>query len=481
MRIITWKRPRARSLPQHGRFTAGAPGAATESRRRFRMQAAERLREQDGFLLIEVIVSTLLVALIVVGTFTAFDAGQRITADQRAKAQATAIAQQDEERLRSLGTSALSSLSETREVTVQNTKYTVISKSQFVSDTAGTPSCSTAGASADYYETTSEVSWPFIGKHPKIVETGLVAPPAGGELSVLIEDGRGGKTSGMTVTGTGPSSFTDTTEANGCVIFGPLEEGTYKVTTSQAGYVGRNGESEPPESERSVSVTGQTTTNKTFEFSKAGSIKATLEARPTGLGGAQTLNVMLAQTGLTLGYRQMLFEAEGGYTKNSISSLATIFPYPSSYGIYAGTCTANEPQKWGGAKPTEVQVEPGSLLVAPKEALIEPALIVLFYKGTKNTEPLVEKPQIFIKDTDSGTECNTTTYQVATYEKPEKTKGDLEQPGLPYGEYTVCAQFVSSGKTKYVVKEKVKNSNIEKGEKVELFEGSLEAKSGKCP
>jgi hypothetical protein len=425
----------------------------------------------------------MLVALIVVGTFTAFDAGGRITADQRAKAQATALAQQDEERLRGLGTSALSSLNETREVTVQNTKYKITSNSQFVSDTAGTPSCSTSGASADYYETTSEVSWSFIGKHPKIVETGLVAPPAGGELSVLVEDGRGGKTSGMTVTGSGPASFSDTTEANGCLIFGPLEEGTYKVTTSQTGYVGRNGETEPSESERSVSVTGQTTTTKTFVFNKAGSVKAALETRPAGLGGAQTLNAMLTQTGLAVGYRQMLLEPENAYSKSTISSLATIFPFPSTYGIYAGTCTANEPQKWGGAEPTKVLVEPGSSLVAPEKALIEPALIVLFYKGKVNTEPLIEKPQIYVKDTDSGTECNNTTYQVATYEKPEKVKGDLEQPGLPYGEYTVCALFTNSkGEKKYVLKEKVKNSNTEKGEKVELFEGSAEVKSGtKCP
>ena len=47
---------------------------------------------QEGFLLIEVIISTLLVALIVVATLTGFDVVNRVSADERMHNEAAALA-----------------------------------------------------------------------------------------------------------------------------------------------------------------------------------------------------------------------------------------------------------------------------------------------------------------------------------------------------------------------------------------------------
>jgi Tfp pilus assembly protein PilV len=446
---------------------------------------------EDGFLLIEVMVSSVLVALIAVGTFTAFDVSGRITADQRARAQATALAQQDEERLRGLGTASLASLSESKAVTLQNTKYTIVSKSQFVSDATGSSSCTGTGASADYYETTSEVSWSFIKNRPKVIETGLVAPPAGGELVVEVENGRGGKTAGMNITGTGPASLSGTTGSNGCLIFGPLEEGTYTVNASQAGYVGVSGETEPPVGERTASVTGSTTQTKSFEFAQAATVKATLETRPASLGGAQALNVVLTQTGVKnpSGWRQALLQAENAETYNAspITSAATIFPFASTYGVYAGTCLANAPENFGGTA-TTVQVEPGAAAV-PAQPLIEPGMIVLLYKGTSTTkETLIPSPEIFVKDLDNTLECNKLTYQLKTVAAPNTTTGDLEKPGLPYGKYTVCANFKKGGTAYYATTAGaspggIENNNTTTGTTVPLYEGgpATEVKAGTCP
>ncbi|HEV3284525.1 MAG TPA: hypothetical protein VG010_09985, partial [Solirubrobacteraceae bacterium] len=61
-------------------------------------------------MLIEVIVSTLMIALIVVATLTGFDVFNRATAEERRHAEATLLAAQSQEYLRSDPGSALLSL-----------------------------------------------------------------------------------------------------------------------------------------------------------------------------------------------------------------------------------------------------------------------------------------------------------------------------------------------------------------------------------
>src|SRR6185312_112349 len=273
-------------------------------------------RGEDGMMLLEVLISALLVALVSVGTFNAFDASNRVQRDERVRAQATTLAQQDEERLRSLGSAALASLTEEKVVTFQKTSYTIVSKSEFVSDTSGEGSCSSSKANADYFQTTSEVSWTGIGKRPKVVQTGLVEPPAGGELVVQVEDGRGGRTAGMNIVGTGPAALSGTTGSNGCIVFGPLEEGTYNVDATQSGYVNPDGESEVPVAKRPISLTGQTTASDPLEFNKAGKINATLATAPSSLGGPQTLNVVAKQSGMTAP-RDFLSSESSGYTSGT--------------------------------------------------------------------------------------------------------------------------------------------------------------------
>jgi Tfp pilus assembly protein PilV len=433
---------------------------------------------EEGFLMVEVIISALLLGFIVIATMNGFFTSNRLTADERAHAQADVIAQQDEERLRGLQTSELTGLNETRQVKLKETTYTVESSAQFISDTTGTSSCSGSGSSADYIETESAISWTALKTRKQVVQSGLVAPPAGGELVVQIENGRGGFTSGMEVSATGASTSSATTGTNGCVIFGPLEEGTYNVTASQAGYVNEDGEKEPPVSKRTTSVTGQSTATKSFQFAKAGAITATFEAAPSSLGTAQAPNVVVAQTGMTT-FRELL--SADAYTTPSVTSPTTMFPFKTAYTAYAGTCEANKPTAFGASKNPEVQVEPGATSTVK---LPLPGMIVMLYTGKSTSKgTLVSKPEVYVKDTDvSGTNCDNTSFKLKTVTTPTTAKGDLEAPGLPYGTYTVCASFTSSG-TKHAIKTGVVNSNTTTGTKVELYEGgtSPEVTSGACP
>src|SRR5271165_6538171 len=67
---------------------------------------------QDGFLLIEVMISALLVALVVVATFNGFDLVNRTDANQRDRSEAYLLAAESQEQLRSEPASALETLAE---------------------------------------------------------------------------------------------------------------------------------------------------------------------------------------------------------------------------------------------------------------------------------------------------------------------------------------------------------------------------------
>ncbi|HEY7953604.1 MAG TPA: hypothetical protein VID70_11545, partial [Solirubrobacteraceae bacterium] len=194
---------------------------------------------EAGFALLEVLISAVIVALIVIATFTGFDVTQRATADERAHSQADVLAQQDEDRLRSMQIDQLSGLNETHTYKYNGTEYTVKSTGEFLNDTTESQSCVKEAQNASYVRTVSTVTWPALKTRPAVVETGLITPPAGGELLVQVFDGSGAGVSGMSVVAKGPApseaTVSATTGSSGCVIFASLGEGTYSVTTSQLG------------------------------------------------------------------------------------------------------------------------------------------------------------------------------------------------------------------------------------------------------
>ena len=110
---------------------------------------------QAGFALVELVVSAAVIVAIAGGALTALQASNRTTAEERHRARAHGIAQEDQARLRSLRISDLSNLEEERIVTRDGTAYTVSSSAEFVTDATGTTSCEQGTASADYIKISS--------------------------------------------------------------------------------------------------------------------------------------------------------------------------------------------------------------------------------------------------------------------------------------------------------------------------------------
>lgn len=104
-------------------------------------EPGRRARAEDGFTIIEVLVSAVVLAVVMGATFGALSSAGQAGSEQRRHAESYAIAQHDQARLRSLQISQLDGLDQTTTVSEGGTDYEVHSTGQFVNDITGTASC----------------------------------------------------------------------------------------------------------------------------------------------------------------------------------------------------------------------------------------------------------------------------------------------------------------------------------------------------
>jgi Tfp pilus assembly protein PilV len=474
-------------LRVHGRSSIGRRSLAAEA----------------GDTLIEVIVSALLLGIIVVGTFTGLNSTNKSTSIARARSQANALAEQDEDRLRSLPVTTLAKLEtapEAKTVEQNGAKYTVTSSARYVIDNTATTSCASTALSAEYIQTTSTVTATILGGH-SVVETGIVSPPPDTALVVQVTNQLGEGVPSAEVQATGPSSGSALTSASGCAIIA-LSPGEYKVNVHKAGYVDQNWFKESKEDSfytSTVYLTAETTTKKQYLFAPAAALNS-----PTSEGlkfeelnpvtdkdePARSLNAVLENGKMSPTFRVLPVTGTPTYVA-SLQTEKIIYPFnKESYTAYAGSCQANKPVVVGFTKSMVEEYQPAITFFPEKETsgkVVLPSLVVDVWEGTATTPKKLVKAttELFLSDTDEGCEH---TWQkpktVAPVENPttkvlEYPKGGaLEYPGQPWGTYTVC---LNDGSSKYIKKEGVKNDHPEQaGTPVNFYEGEG-FETGQCP
>jgi Tfp pilus assembly protein PilV len=389
-------------------------------------------RDEGGYALVEIIVSSVLLVTTAVGVFGAFDAATRSTSEERHRARAHAIAEADLSRMRALRISDLSNLSESRIVTQDSTPYTVASRSEFITDATGTASCEAGIASADYLKISSTVSWPSIGTRPPVYTSSIVAPPNGsvsadsGSLAISVEDSQNVGIPGVGVSGSGAGSFTGTTGPDGCVVIGDLPAGAYTVTVSASGMVDRDGNQPGP---INTSVVAESTNTLVLQYDEPGSIPVTFTTIPYG-GGAPVASsadsIIAFNTGMT---SARAFGTPG--TPTTQVDATSLFPFSSDYAVYAGTCEGDNPN-------------PANLDPAPAPSTILSALVPP--GGSPPPPTTIQLPALHLTVTSGGnpvanatvkvrdTKCSNFLRQFTT-----NTQGRLVNPGLPYSDYEICA------------------------------------------
>lgn len=398
--------------------------------------------DESGFGLIEVVVSAMLLVLVASGLYLGLDAASATSGTNKHRSIATALAQQDQDRMRAMAVNELSNYDETYASSVGPVTYTVRSSASWVTDETGVEGCAsetdpeylpadgtTSGSKANYLRIASEVTWPGIRIDPVTVES-IVAPPAGsfrtdlGSLAVHVRDRNGDGVPGVTVSLAGAQSHVDLTNQQGCVLWGYLPVGNYSVTISKSGYVDPAAVSQPS---KEVGVVGEATATTVFDYDAGGRIQADYE---TLLGGTPTPANATVFTAVSSHLTVPLPPIGDGAPHGSYTS-GLVYPFTDPYGVYAGDCRGADPVTHG--QPAQLAlVEPGATTAVPVR------LPPVDLRAEQNGRPVSGATARF---TATGSGCS------AIYTRTTGSAGYLTDRAFPYGTYDVCVQATIIGTT----------------------------------
>ena len=258
-------------------------GSSVQRPRHVCLRASRRLPplgSESGDTLIEVVISAALISLVVIAVLFGLDSTNRATASSRARSQADALAQQDEERLRSEPIKQSRQIERKETVKVGSTTYTITTTSKYIADATSTASCTSSVAKADYLKTISTVTWPSMGPSGGVIETGVISPPADSALIVQVEES-GTPLAGVTVVAKGPrprEACTNSKRRRMAARSLRSRPGNTAINVSKTGYVDPNGYSN---TENDLSVTkavylpAETTSKEGYNLGLAGKLKVT--------------------------------------------------------------------------------------------------------------------------------------------------------------------------------------------------------------
>jgi type II secretory pathway pseudopilin PulG len=383
---------------------------------------------EDGFALIEVMVSAMIVAMVSVGVLAGIDASSATSGSNKARGVAAALGQDDQERLRSMQPEDLGAIRlQQRTVTVAGVDYTVESDARPVSD-AG-KGC----GDGTLLKITSTVTWAKMRGLQPVATDSLVAPQPGsfqageGGLILQIRNRLGTAQPGVTVNLTGPKSDSDVTDENGCASFLYIPSGNYTASFSKAGYVTK---SLAPSVTKVETVPNGSVSTDSFDYDQAGQVTANIVTLLVGTGTQvpdDSTSLIVSQSGLPAPGIKAFPPTPGTPTTPRTTGM-TLFPFTSAYAVFSGTCAGANP-----ATAPNVDAPAPSALVGPGGSVtvnvIEPSvnLLVKDPAGLPITGATVKATN---KTCGSGGNLTYTNATVA---------GKLPKPGMPYSTYDICA------------------------------------------
>lgn len=396
------------------------------------------LHGEDGFALIEVLVSALILAIVAGAVLSLLQATTRAADQERRHAEAYSLAQEDQARLRSLRLSTLNRLQQSEKVTLDGTVFTVESQGVFINNSTRQPSnCTSGQTAADYVRITSSVTW--HGSQNPVVTQSIVSPSNGsldpnhGTLIITVKKVGGEGLAAVGLSGTGPGTFSGATDSTGCANFADLPAGNYKITPSGSGLVGPDGQA-PHAQEMGVSA--GTTTTVPLQYDYGASIPVEFEYASGGgaYKPAKLDAVYVQNTSGSAAYWSP------GKTRELEFTAGLIYPFPATDSIWAGSCSSNNPGSTGTAT---YLFHSGETVTTPLHLKV-PALEIT----AKNGSSALSNATITITDencNDSSGNPITRTYTSEASGHQSSTSTGQAEYGIPYGTYKICASaFYSS-------------------------------------
>jgi len=407
----------------------------------------------------EVMISAAILVVVVLGVLASIDGVTRAAGGNKARTVAATIAEQDQERLRSLPTGDLNKLAvlepSPREVDVAGVTYTVVSKAQWVVDSTGLElSCSIGPGEGSYLRIMTTVTSPMTGAAVRpVVLSSIVAPrPGKGTLTAMVKNAAGLPVAGIGVQAIGPTPDTKTTNASGCAVFDESDAGSYTLRLNVTNWVDPDGLTSP---EKTTTVSAGNLSTVEFLYDQKSSFTVAVMTKRPGAAAEVTdrsTGVRAAHSGITTTFKQMTAAAPGAtsFTFNPM------FPFPSPYMVYSGTCSGNNPTNFPGLAnyfttrtSSTAQLVPGGATVAAD--VLEPAVdvtmrytngsgVVTWPGSTNNAAAVYAYPKT------PG--CNNA--RILLGNTTNDGTGKIAFPGLPFGTYDICAQMRrDAGSTTY--------------------------------
>jgi Tfp pilus assembly protein PilV len=414
---------------------------------------------ESGFALIETLVGAVLLVVIALATLSGVDRAQKTSQIGKARSVAATLAEQDQERLRSMPATALSNYHPpARQATVGSVTYDVASRADWVRDSSGgTQSCTSDSTQSDYLKITSTVTSKVVGSDIRPVAlSSLVAPPVGafganqGTLAVKVTGGQDQPIVGLLVSITGATSLSDVTNESGCAIFGYIPAGPYHVLLNQSGWVDPSGVT-PVDVTQTVSAGSVTV--QSLRYDRGGKVSVSFD---TLVGGTPSPSRGWSATGSNSGVPGNGMRTTPGTALPQPSrgvDVANLFPFTTGYGMYSGGCAGANPvtaipnASWfsGAGAGSFVVVPAGG---NPAVVVRQPPLTLL----VKNL--LLPVPNANIVLTPQDPLCSVkpalTTDAAGRATKPSFDFGApagvvAYDPGVPFGKYNYCVDAVIAG------------------------------------
>jgi Tfp pilus assembly protein PilV len=394
---------------------------------------------EEGFALIEVVVSALIAVMVTGAVIGLLNSTGRASAEERHRSQAFSVAQEDQARLRATRITDLNVAMTPRTVTLNGTPYSVTSSATFVSDKTSKTSCTSGSTASDYVKLGSKVTWPSMGSRAPIVLESIVSPVSGsldpthGNLAVTVVNAKQEKISGAGLSATGVGAFSGSTDSAGCALFGGEPAGAYTLTPNLSSeYVNANGEVPPS---IPITITAGTTTPLALEYDRAGSVEVKFTVKESGGAGLKEStqdSIIAFNTGMKTA---QTYGTPGGAEVSMIKA-TPLFPFTSPDSFYAGSCTTNAPAA-GGAS---VNVPAGGNTTATVQA---PALYLTAWQGKNSANKGAEfsNADVWIEDS----ECNGSGGTPVLRRFATTLTGTLSDPGLPSSKYKICVDSKVSG------------------------------------
>jgi len=465
-------------------------------------------RSEDGFLLIEVLISTLLVGMIVIATFNGFDAATRASGDQRRHNEAALLAAQSQEQLRSDPATALDALESTpRSYTkeVQGTVYTIIQEAKAVSASGNSTGCNASSKSNENganIQISSSVTWPQLklaggGERLAVKQASVITPPTGSALEVDVTneaappEGQSGVTAVAKFLPSGSATYTTaegTTGPAGCVVLTGLATTLATVEIAEKLYfVTTSGKLKYPNKE--VTIAPNVTTQYPVAYATGGRITATFTYKGEESWEGQkvkgdtfvasnshipagNVNYEVGSTvfGEYKGSEEQYKALTGTYSQKASTAAATkylrgdLFPFAAPWTLYAGDCPANNVGKEAESSEEAVVEEGGTIVRKVPTSYTK----LTAWAGPDNKSSVIrgeaEKERLGpVKITNSecaSSEMPDNSYEhLYTHEQTETLpEGRLENPFQPFGAFSLCLVDKKTEKT-YTVK--YTNSKVE--------------------